>query len=346
MLRSIFWKPYSRLLIVGDNADWAIDEESKELCATMRTLGVPSERVRRARFNISQVVHYSSQFSINEPSVYKSKHRISLDYFHGKPDQGDNFKKCFESLKSNHKKIFRVRVSTKDMEVLIKSCGIDPTKVVRIPIGINTNIFAPQTPESKIISKKALGIPTNSFVIGSFQKDGVGWGEGNEPKLIKGPDVFLKTIEKLKDDIPNLHVLLSGPSRGYVKNGLEKLGVPYTHRLLKDYKEVSDLYDALDLYIIASREEGGPKACLESMAKGVPLVTTNVGQCKDLVISGKNAMMTSVENVDELHALSLKVLRDPVLQRLLIREGLITAKANSYESQLPLWKEYFRKLIS
>jgi len=43
------------------------------------------------------------------------------------------------------------------------------------------------------------------------------------------------------------------------------------------------MLQALDLYIVASREEGEPKAILESMASGVPLVTTEVGQAMDFV---------------------------------------------------------------
>ena len=45
------------------------------------------------------------------------------------------------------------------------------------------------------------------------------------PKLIKGPDVFCDVIERLAKDLP-VHVLLSGPSRGYVKARLTKLTFP------------------------------------------------------------------------------------------------------------------------
>jgi glycosyltransferase involved in cell wall biosynthesis len=39
----------------------------------------------------------------------------------------------------------------------------------------------------------------------------------------------------------------------------------------------------MDIYIVTGWHEGGPKAVLESMAAGVPLVTTRVGQAMDLV---------------------------------------------------------------
>ncbi len=344
MLKSLFWKPYSWLLIVGDNAGWAIDEEAAALLDIAKNLNIPAEKVKRVFFNIPQAVHYTSQFALQYERIYKSRHHISVDYYHGKSEQ-ESFKKCFEALRQHHEKIKRVRVSTKEMEAFIKSSGIDPGKVMRIPIGIDLEIFKPQTPEKKQLSRLNLDIPKDAIVIGSFQKDGVGWNDGNEPKLIKGPDVFLKVIEKLKKEVPDLWVLLSGPSRGFVKNGLEKIGVPYRHQYLPNYKDVSNLYDALDLYIITSREEGGPKACLESMAKGVPLVTTAVGQCRDLVQNGENAMMTEIDNVSELTSLSLEVLSKSKLREKLVLSGYKTARGNSYNSQLPSWKQYLEKLI-
>jgi glycosyltransferase involved in cell wall biosynthesis len=346
MLKSLFSKPYSQLYIVGDNAKWVIDEETKALKKSAQALGIKCEVIKRARLNLPQVVHYTSQFSLNEQSIYKSRHRISVDYFHGKPEQGENFKKCFESLKTHHQEIARVRVSTSEMEDLVKSSGIDPAKVMRIPIGVDTEILVPTNETKKKASRTKLGIRKEAMVIGSFQKDGVGWGEGLEPKHIKGPDIFLQVIEKLKLQIPDLHVLLSGPARGFVKAGLDKLGIPYTHHYFKNYSEISELYDALDLYLITSREEGGPKAVLEAMAKGIPLVTTAVGQAKDLVKHGQNAMMASIDDVEGLSALSSQILKNKSLQAPLIQTGFKTAQDNSYQAQLPLWQKYFENLIT
>lgn len=343
MLKSIFSRPYSRLYIVGDSAGWSVDVDAQDLKKMAQKLGIPSQVVRKARFNFPQAVHYTSQFSLQH-DIYKSRHRISVDYYHGKPEQQESFRRCFEALKSHHRQITRVRVSNKEMELLIKSSGIDPDKVMRIPIGIDLDVFTPQTEKRKRTSRSSLDIPENDVVVGSFQKDGMGWGEGLEPKLIKGPDIFLRTIEKLKRDIPNLWVLLSGPARGFVKKGLEEMGVPYRHRYLNDYREITKLYDALDLYLITSREEGGPKAMLEAMAKCVPLVTTAVGQCKDLVKHRENAMMTPIDNVEALYKSATEVLRDGNLRRAIIDRGLFIAAENSFEAQLPAWKEYFRKL--
>ncbi|MBK6644616.1 MAG: glycosyltransferase family 4 protein [Anaerolineales bacterium] len=224
--------------------------------------------------------------------------------------------------------------------------GIDPSKVFLIPIGINTDFFSFRAKEHRHAAREKLGIPQSAFVVGSFQKDGVGWGDGMEPKLIKGPDVFVRTLKLLKNDVPELHVLLSGPARGYVKNGLDEAHIPYTHVYLNSYPDVAELFQALDLYIVASRQEGGPKAILESMASGVPLVTTRVGQAMDLVKHGENAFMTDVEDVESLASFAQQVYHSGVDTLMpMLKAGRITAESNSYKSQIPLWVNFMKDFV-
>ena len=249
------------------------------------------------------------------------------------------------TIKTNRSEIHRIQVSHSEMHEIILDTGIIPDKVFRIPIGINLEYFKWTTPELKHDVRVKLGIPLSAVVIGSFQKDGNGWEEGFEPKLIKGPDIFLKTVEILKPQIPELFVLLTGPARGYVKNGLEKIGVPYLHKFLEDYTEIGHFFHALDLYIISSREEGGPKAVLESMASGIPLVTTRVGQAMDLVKHGKNGWMVESEDVDGLAHWAKYVIDNSSSLNDILNLGKQTAKENSYPAQVPLWQEFMKGFV-
>ena len=43
-------------------------------------------------------------------------------------------------------------------------------------------------------------------------------------------------------------------------------------------------------------DEGGPRAALEAMATGVPLVSTRVGQAADLVRHGENGWLADVDD--------------------------------------------------
>ncbi|KAA0265428.1 MAG: glycosyl transferase family 1 [Chloroflexi bacterium] len=252
----------------------------------------------------------------------------------------------YRALKKHHQKLARIQVSHTEMRDAVLESGIDPSKVFLIPIGINLDFFPFRTPDMKTKARVELGIPKTAFVIGSFQKDGVGWGDGLEPKLIKGPDVFVETMKRLKKNIPELFVLLSGPARGFVIKGLEEAQIPCQHVYLRSYPEIAKLFQALDLYVVASRQEGGPKAVLESMASGVPLVTTRVGQAMDLVKHGENAFMTDVEDVDALASSALRVYRStPADLQPMLDDGRRTAEANSYESQVPLWAEFMKGFV-
>lgn len=342
------WKPYSHLLLYGDDAGWVLDWEMRELKAICDALGVSVIKPLWKHARRPQSIFYSNQFFLqNEQWLDLLPHRIGLAYFHGLPGTGnEGFDRVYAALKKHHNNLARIQVSHTEVRDAILQTGIEPSKVFLIPIGINTSFFPLRDAAMKQNARIELGVPRSAFVVGSFQKDGVGWGEGLDPKKEKGPDVFVETMKRLKKDIPELFVMLSGPARGFVKKGLEEADIPYLHIYLRSYPEIAKLFQTLDLYVIASRQEGGPKAILESMASGVPLVTTRVGQAMDLVKHGENAFMTAVEDVDALASYALQVYRSSQtdLQRMLTA-GRKTAEANSYESQIPLWAEFMKGFV-
>lgn len=342
------WKPYSRLILYGDNVGWSLDWDMRELANISRNLGVRIACPFWKHAAAPQSIFYASQFFLtNDDWMNLLPHRIGFSYFHGAPDSGEaDFDAVYGALHRHHEKLARIQVSHTEMRDTVLNTGIEPAKVFIIPIGINLNFFPFRTAQMKRDACAKLGVPHSAFVIGSFQKDGVGWGDGMEPKLIKGPDVFVETMRRLKQDIPELYVMLSGPARGYVKKGLEEADIPYLHIYLQSYPDIAKLFQALDLYVVASRQEGGPKAILESMASGVPLVTTRVGQAMDLVKHGENALMTAVEDVDALASYSLQIYRSSQTDlQPMLTAGRMTAEANSYESQIPLWAEFMKGFV-
>ncbi len=250
------------------------------------------------------------------------------------------FDACFDAMRRRHAEIDRVQVTNRAMEELVLETGIAAEKVHRIPIGIDVETFPFRSDADRSAARRELGLPESAFVVGSFQKDGVGWGEGLEPKLIKGPDVLARDrASGCATRIPELFVVVTGPSRGYVRAGLERLGVPYRHVLLPDVDAVAGVYRAIDVCLVTSRDEGGPRAVLEAMATGVPLVTTRVGQGADLVRHGENGWMVEVEDVDGTRSAgsSTSRMRRPNELERVLRAGRATAEASSYEALRPAW---------
>lgn len=333
---------HSRLYLVADNADWVLKQEMLEVAGIAKQLGISNRLVAGMGCVANQATFHSSQYILLHDDLARlTKHRFGLAYFHGLPDTPgqDALDQCYRQFCRHHQAIDRVQVSHTQMHDVILESGIAPEKVHLIPIAINTDYFSFQTFDSKRAARDALGLPQSAVVVGSFQKDGNGWGEGLTPKMIKGPDILCETLSLLKHRIPELHVLLTGPARGYVIKRLSEIGLPYTHHYLDRYTDVGRCYQALDAYIVASRQEGGPKAILEAMSSGVPIISTRVGQAMDIIKHGINGWMVDSEDTQGLaHWTHTAISRrhDAVLSA-----GRTTAQENTYQSQIPRWAQLF-----
>jgi glycosyltransferase involved in cell wall biosynthesis len=231
-----------------------------------------------------------------------------------------------------------VQVTHDEMEDLVLSAGVERDRVHRIPIAIAADAFPLGDDERREAARAVLGLPQHAFVVGSFQKDGVGFGEGLEPKLVKGPDVLVETLRLVDGQVDDLVVFLTGHARGYVRRELERHGIRHVHRFLHGRDDVVRAYHALDAYIVASRQEGGPKSILESMATGIAFVTTRCGQAPDLVVDGVNGTLADVEDAEGLAAGILAVHDDPAGAAARRDAGRRTAEENSHERLAPLWE--------
>jgi glycosyltransferase involved in cell wall biosynthesis len=341
------WPLGSRLFLVGEQANWVIDEELRAVGRIANELGARVASRRLLSSSRGQAVFFGSHFTLLQEPWTPLPHRLGTTYFHGRPGTPGmaEFDVPYRVLCAHHEALERVQVSHSELEHIVLESGIAVEKVHRIPIGIEASYFAPATPGKRAEARRALGLPESAFVVGSFQKDGVGWGEGLEPKLVKGPDVLVDALERVRVRVPELHVLLSGPARGYVRERLARAGIPYAHRVFDRYEDVACLFHALDAYLVASRQEGGPKAVLESMASGVPLVTTRVGQAMDIVDHGRNAYMVEPEDVEGLSEWIVHVAESPSELDALRTAAFATATANTYEAQLPLWRSLLTRFV-
>jgi glycosyltransferase involved in cell wall biosynthesis len=347
-VRTRGWSPHSRLFVAYDAAGWVLEYEARQLERTAESLGVRLGPDDWAGVVAGQSVFHLSQFTLLLRDFEKRGNRLGVSYFHGRPGTPGmpEFDACFATLRRRHGDLDRVQVTNRAMEELVLETGLAEEKVHRIPIGIDVEAFRLRSDADIAAARRRLELPETAFVVGSFQKDGVGWGDGLEPKLIKGPDVLLAAAERLRAHVPELVVLLTGPARGYVRSGLERLGIPHRHVLLPSVDAVAQGYDAIDVCLVTSRDEGGPRAVLESMASGAPLVSTRVGQAADLVRDGETGWLVDVDDVDGVVEAAVHVAgaTDEELER--VRAAArATAEESSYIALRPRWRDLLASFV-
>jgi glycosyltransferase involved in cell wall biosynthesis len=320
----------SKLYVLGDRLGWSIDDDRTRLVSTAHRLGYAVGNNAVLRVARGRAVFQHNHFAALQPRWLESSHRLGLSYFHGRPgtEGYPEFDRAYDALCAYAERVDRVQVTHDEMRDLVAAAGVAEERIFKIPIGIDVEHF-PLAPERD----------GSAFVVGSFVKDGVGMDEGLEPKLLKGPDTFVAVVARLRERIPDLSVLLTGPARGYVRGELDRLGVRYRHVVLRSRDELGRAYHEVDVCLVTSRQEGGPKSALEAMASGVPFVSTRVGQAAELVRDGENGLLAGVDDVDALTDAVERVHGDAGLRARLRATGRATAEAHAEERLDARWAE-------
>jgi glycosyltransferase involved in cell wall biosynthesis len=70
------------------------------------------------------------------------------------------------------------------------------------------------------------------------------------------------------------------------------------------HTEMHELYNDMDLFIVASLEDGTPNGALEAMASGIPVISNRIGNMPEIIQNGYNGYLidgpTKIENYVKL----------------------------------------------
>lgn len=326
------------VLYLIEPADWVIRYVGENIVQNLDNMS--ARLATRPYLARKKLIHYGSINTFVRRGKIRRPHagnRVLVTWFHLEPDD-PRIPLVPEMLPIVDMWHTACRI-TRDKLIAL---GVPEDKIRVIPLGVRTDIFQPALPGEVHKIRRALRIPENHTVIGSFQKDGVGWGEGLEPKLVKGPDVFCDVVERLSEKYP-VFVLLTGPARGYVKKRLTKAGIPFRHDMLEKTNDLPTYYKALDIYLITSREEGGPMSILESMASGVPLVSTRTGMAPDLVENEFSGLLVNVGDTEGIVRQAERLLRTLTLSKTISQKAVESARKFQWKNISTLYYQNLYK---
>lgn len=296
-----FSRSKRRIHYIHDGADWAL-----ESVAT----GIERHFLNSSAYEFTtsttlphlpsgSILHFGNRYTFfnADPQSRRGPDEIVLTWLHGQYDSPE-FHDLFVRLKDAQAGIRAIVTSCIESKEELLRAGIDPSKIVLIPLGVDLDLFKfDERDAMRSRMRQRFGFSDSDFVVGSFQKDGSGWLDGMEPKAVKGPDILVSVLEALNGRIPNLKVLLTGPSRGYVKSRLSSSGIHFVHEMARAYRDMPAYYSAIDAYLISSRVEGGPLSLPESWAMHVPVVSTRMGMPRDWIRDGENGFLHKTDDI-------------------------------------------------
>jgi glycosyltransferase involved in cell wall biosynthesis len=130
---------------------------------------------------------------------------------------------------------------------------------------------------------------------------------------VKGLRVLLEALARLKDELPELELVLvgDGPERRDIEAVARPLAnrVRFTGYLSQD--EVAEELKEADIGILPSFAEGVPVFLMETLASGKPVIATQVAGVGELVKNGETGLLVSPGDVDGLVDAIRALARDP-----------------------------------
>jgi glycosyltransferase involved in cell wall biosynthesis len=101
--------------------------------------------------------------------------------------------------------------------------------------------------------------------------------------------------------------------------------------------EIAALYKSADIALNTSLIDNMPNSVLESLASGVPVVSTNVGGVPYIVQDGKTALLVPPGDAQAMSEAVATLLHDESLAQSLIQNGLASVQRYSWANVRDAW---------
>lgn len=200
----------------------------------------------------------------------------------------------------------RVIAPSEDTAAFHRRANLVPRrKIDVIPHFVDASTFDQVDTARRAEMRRRLGIPSAAFVIGSV---------GAICRRKRQSDM-VRTLPRLLAAGIDARLVLAGwfqePEEAReVHAEIEAHGLADRVQLIVGEDEIRPLFHAFDVYLCASRLEEGPIAMLEAMAVGLPIVSTNTGGAKEMVVERMNGHLVAFEDIEAMAARLIELASD------------------------------------
>jgi glycosyltransferase involved in cell wall biosynthesis len=195
-----------------------------------------------------------------------------------------------------------VAVSKSVREFLIRNRSVSPDKIRLIYLGVPLERFSEPPSEVVARTRQELGIPADSFVVGTVGRVDVQ----------KGMTYFVKAAARVLRSVPNVRFLVvgDGPKREELEREAEALGVAARMSFLGHRGDVPVVQSLMDVQVFPSLWEGTPLTIFEAMAMGRAIVSTGVDGLGEVLTDEESALLVDPADPDQLADGMLRLLQD------------------------------------
>ena len=231
-----------------------------------------------------------------------------------------------------------ITVSEETRKFHLKFGKLNPKKTITIYNGINIQDFLEIPFASREETRKALGIPLNTYLVTTVAV----------LREQKGIQYMIAAIPEIIVKIPNFSYMIvgNGVYRTKIEEIINELDVRSYIYLIGHREDVPQLLNASDVFVLPTLGDALPTVLFEAMASRIPIVSTSVGGVPEIISNNKNGILVAPKNS---HALSNEIVRlheNPLLSKNLCTEGYGTVQRKfNIHSQVDALQNLYLEVI-
>jgi glycosyltransferase involved in cell wall biosynthesis len=182
--------------------------------------------------------------------------------------------------------------------------GLRPrSQLLAVPNGILVDGFSCASEERRVALRNVLGLAPGVRIVGTV-------GRLNP---VKDQSTLLRAFARAHAAVADSALVLVGDGalRATLRAQAASLGIGDAVRFLGDRSDVRQLLQGFDMFVLSSRSEGYSMALLEACASGLPIVATDVGGNREIVVEGRNGFLVAPADDEALAGAMADLLREP-----------------------------------
>jgi glycosyltransferase involved in cell wall biosynthesis len=229
-------------------------------------------------------------------------------------------------------------IQKNELSLKYKICH--PSKIQLIPLGFDLSPFNENLKEKRELTRNSYALEESNIAVAIIGR----------LVAIKNHQMFLDIIDKVNQKTSKKVVYF------IVGDGEESLTIQESIKPLKEkgmdirmtswIKDIATFNAGMDIICLTSKNEGTPVSLIEAQAAGIPIIATNVGGIKDIILKDKTGYIVDKDDIDGFSEKLWELIENENKRQLMSQNGWSFVEEKfQYPNLIKNMDEYYKSLL-
>ena len=219
-------------------------------------------------------------------------------------------------------------------------CKEDHVKV--IPLGFDLSRFAERRLDSRSKVRERFALKDNEVAIAIVGR----------LVPVKDHGFFLDAVElvlRMTEQVIKVFIVGDGTEGAKIRERVDRINGLYGEKIVMTswIKDIAEFNSGMDIMCLTSLNEGTPVSLIEAQASGIPVISTDVGGVKDIVLEGETGYVVQKGDLEEYVKKMLDLIENEKKREFMSQNGWPFVRDKfHYERLVRDMEEYYKELLN